>query len=92
MERDSTVNLEILRPLLPDMYLEVRAGQDNPIYNYLQTYYVDFKSIAMNAYTSPETGIRMDASIYDLARDTMQIDTIRAEMHQDSLGLLYSAK
>ena len=42
------------------MYLEVRAGQDNPIYNYLQTYYVDFKSIAMNAYTSPETGIRMD--------------------------------
>ena len=74
------------------MYLEVRAGQDNPIYNYLQTYYVDFKSIAMNAYTSPETGIRMDASIYDLARDTMQIDTIRAEMHQDSLGLLYSAQ
>lgn len=46
----------------------------------------------MNAYTSPETGIRMDASIYDLARDTMQIDTIRAEMHQDSLGLLYSAQ
>ena len=92
LERDSTVNLEILRPLLPDMYLEVRAGQDNPIYNYLQTYYVDFKSIAMNAYTSPETGIRMDASIYDLARDTMQIDTIRAEMHQDSLGLLYSAQ
>ena len=92
MERDSTVNLEILRPLLPDMYLEVRAGQDNPIYNYLQTYYVDFKSIAMNAYTSPETGIRMDASIYDLARDTMQIDTIRAEMHQDSLGLLYNAQ
>ena len=34
----------------------------------------------------------MDASIYDLARDTMQIDTIRAEMHQDSLGLLYSAQ
>ena len=92
LERDSTVNLEILRPLLPDMYLEVRAGQDNPIYNYLQTYYVDFKSIAMNAYTSPETGIRMDASIYDLARDPMQIDTIRAEMHQDSLGLLYSAQ
>lgn len=92
MERDSTVNLNILRPLLPDMYLEVRAGQDNPIYNYLQTYYVDFKSIAMNAYTSPETGIRMDASIYDLARDTMQLDTIRAAISQDSLGLIYSAQ
>lgn len=92
LERDSTVDLEMLRPLLPDMCLEVRAGQDNPIYNYLQAYYVDFKSIAMNAYTSPETGIRMDASIYDLARDTTQIDTIRAEVRQDPLGLVYSAQ
>ncbi|WP_165156488.1 translocation/assembly module TamB domain-containing protein [Parabacteroides sp. ZJ-118] len=92
LERDSSVNLEILRQLLPDMYLEVRAGQDNPIYNYLQTYYVDFKSIAMNAYTSPETGIRMDAFVYELARDTTRIDTLRAEMRQDSLGLRYHAQ
>ena len=37
LERDSTVNLEILRPLLPICTL--RYGQDRtiPIYNYLQT-------------------------------------------------------
>lgn len=92
LEKDSTVHLNSLRPFLPDMYLEVRAGQDNPIYNYLQTYYVDFKSIAMNAYTSPETGFRMDAAVYNLARDTMLLDTLRAEIHQDTLGLIYHAE
>ena len=91
-EQDSTVNLNILRPLLPDVSLEVRAGQDNPIYNYLQNYYVDFHHLALNAYTSPEQGIRVAASICDLARDTMLIDTIRAEMYQDTLGLLYNAE
>lgn len=91
-ERDSTVNLNLLRPLLPDMHLEMRAGQDNPVYNYLQNYYVEFHSLALNAYTSPETGLRMDASLYDLARDTMLIDTIRTEVRQDTLGLLYRAE
>lgn len=92
LEKDSTVQLNSLRPFLPEMYLEVRAGQDNPIYNYLQTYYVDFKNITLNAYTSPDAGFRMDAAIYDLARDTMQLDTIRAEMYQDTLGLIYNAQ
>ena len=92
LERDSTVDLESLRPLLPEMRLEVRAGQDNPIYNYLQTYYIDFKNIALNATTSPDRGVRVDAALTELARDTMQIDTIRAEIFQDSLGLVYSAR
>lgn len=91
-ERDSAVNLNRLRPLLPDMHLEVRAGQDNPIYNYLQNYYVDFNSLALNASLSPEAGFRMDASLFDLARDTLVLDTIRAEVHQDTLGLLYNAE
>ena len=92
LKEDSTANLQVLRPLLPEMDLKVRAGQDNPIYNFLQAYYTDFKSLRFNAYISPESGVKMDAAIYDLARDTMLIDTIRAEIHQDSLGLLYNAE
>lgn len=91
MERDSTVNLEALRPILPDIDLEVRVGQDNPIYNYMQLYYLDFKNISMNAYSSPERGIGMNAEMLELGMDTMQIDTIRAEITQDTLGLIYSA-
>lgn len=92
LERDSAINLDRLRPLLPDMHLEVNAGRDNPIYNYLQTYYIDFKQFALNAYTSPESGLRMDASLYDLARDTLLIDTIHTTLWQDTLGLLYKAE
>lgn len=92
LERDSAINLDRLRPLLPDMHLAVNAGKDNPIYNYLQSYYIEFKRFALNAYTSAESGLRMDASLYDLARDTMLLDTIRAAVWQDSLGLLYNAE
>ena len=92
LERDSTVNLESLRPLLPELSLNVKAGKDNPIYNFLQAYYTEFESLALNAYTSPATGVRMDASLFDLARDTLLVDTIQARVYQDSLGLLYDAR
>lgn len=90
--QDSMVNLNLLRPLLPEMHLKVAAGQDNPIYNYLQNYYIDFEDLTLNAYTSPTDGMRMEASVYQLARDTMLLDTIRAEIYQDTLGLLYNAQ
>ncbi|RHJ92961.1 translocation/assembly module TamB domain-containing protein [Parabacteroides bouchesdurhonensis] len=92
LRRDSTINLAVLRPLLPDVHLEVTAGQDNPIFNYLQNYYVEFNSLTLNAYTSPETGFCMDAGLYGLARDTSQLDTIRATVYQDSLSLIYHAE
>lgn len=92
IERDSTINLSRLRPLLPDMHLAVNAGRDNPIYNYLQSYYIEFKQFSLNAYTTAESGFRMNASLYDLARDTMLLDTIRTTVWQDSLGLLYQAE
>lgn len=92
LERDSAVSLSHVRPLLPDMHLEVNAGRDNPVYSYLQNYYVEFRKFSLNAYTSPEGGVRMDASLYDLARDTMLIDTLRAAIWQEAKGLLYKAE
>lgn len=91
LKQDSTINLNALRPLYPDMHLEVTAGQDNPIYNYLQNYYIQFNDISLNAYTSPATGLRLNAGIYGLARDTFRLDTLRALVWQDSLGLRYRA-
>lgn len=92
LKRDSSINLALLRPLLPEMHLEIKAGQDNPIYNYLQAYYMQFKSLAINAYTSPESGFRMDAGLYGLMRDTTLIDTVKATIRQDSLELIYHAE
>lgn len=89
LKQDSMLNLNALRPLYPDMHLAVTAGRENPIYNYLQGYYIEFNDINLNAYTSPETGLHLTGGIYGLTRDTFKLDTIRALVWQDSLGLRY---
>lgn len=86
---DSTVNVAALRPYLPDMDLRIRAGRDNPIYTVMRRSYINFTSIALDAHTSPERGINLDAGVYALARDTFLIDTVQATIRSDSAGLLY---
>ena len=90
--RDSTVNLQLLRPLLPELLLEVHAGQDNPINNYLLNYYMDFKGLSLMASTSPEQGLQLSAELLEFVQDTLMLDTIRAGITQDTLGLLYQAQ
>lgn len=90
--RDSTVNLQLLRPLLPEMLLEVNAGQDNPINNYLLNYYMDFKGLSLKASTSPDTGIQLSAELLEFIQDTLMLDTIRAGVTQDTIGLRYQAE
>lgn len=91
MERDSTVDVEILRPDLPEMLLTVRGRKDNPLYNVMQYLNVSFAGLDLTAATSPEEGMKLDAGIYTIIRDSMLIDTVRATVRQDTLGLLYTA-
>ena len=69
-----------MRPFWPRMSLNLQAGQDNPIYNYLANYYMDFESFVLQASTSPEAGLRMESLLLDLATDTFVVDTIRASL------------
>jgi len=86
---DSMVNIAALRPSFPDMDLTIKAKRDNPVYNLLRRNYLSYTDVNVHASTSPEEGIRMDASIYAFARDTFLIDTIRAMIRPDSAGLLF---
>ena len=92
LERDSTIDLNLLSPFLPDLSLNVQAGQENPIYRLLQLYNIAFQEISMSLSTSAKNGLRMDAFVSDLMMDTTKIDTIQMVIHQDSLGLTYSAE
>ncbi|MGM9758532.1 MAG: hypothetical protein ACI30I_00265, partial [Parabacteroides sp.] len=65
-ERDTLINLEQLRPLWPRLDLQLRAGQDNPVYNYLANYYVNFKSFALDASASPDGGLQMKSTLLEL--------------------------
>ena len=90
LETDSMLDIASLRPILPDMSLSVTAGKDNPIYHFLSPYYIGFTRFSIQAETSPEEGIRMDADIFSLYKDTFLIDTLRASIRPDPEGLLYS--
>jgi len=91
LQRDTTIDIAALRPLFPDMSLSVTAGRDNPVYNLLRRSYISFTGINIQAETSPEEGILLDAGIFALARDTFLIDTVRATIRPDSAGVLFSA-
>lgn len=92
MEEDSTINVEKLRPDLPEMLLTVQARKDNPVYNILQHFFnLSFTGLDMTASTSPEDGMRLDAGVYTIIRDSMLIDTVRVAVRPDSLGLRYNA-
>lgn len=92
LEQDSTINVEVLRPDLPEMLLTVHARRDNPVYNMLQYFLnMSFTGMDMVASTSPEDGFRLDAGVYTIIRDSMLIDTVRMVVRQDTLGLLYNA-
>jgi hypothetical protein len=92
IRQDSSVNIASLRHLLPDMNLTISAGKDNPVYNVLRQYDIDMDAFRLDASSSPQNGLRMDAALYTLFQDTFRIDTIRASIRPDSMGLNYHAE
>lgn len=90
LEEDSTVNLQQLRPLLPEVDLQIAANRDNPIYNYLQLNNIFFDHFELNAATSPEQGINANGFLYAFIKDTLKIDSIQLGVHQDSNKLNYA--
>ena len=90
-KRDSTFDIQELRPFFPDMSLQLSAERDNPIYNYLQTDNIFFEKISLGATISPEDGLKVSGSLFALVKDTFKIDTIGFNVWQDTLGILYNA-
>jgi hypothetical protein len=90
LRTDTAIDLTRLRPLLPDIALNMEAKRDNPIYNYLQEDEIFFSRLALDASLSPENGLQMDASLYDFIMDTTKIDTVQLKIRQDSAALKYA--
>ena len=92
LTEDSVINLNRLRPMLPLMHIQLTAKNDNPIYNFLQIYYMSFKDLQVDAFSSPENGISLDAHMCNFLRDTFLLDTMKLHIAEDTLGqLLYHA-
>ena len=88
--RDTTLNWQALRPFFPELSLHIYAERDNPVGHYLQDYNTFFENFRMDATLSPEKGLKVSSTLVALVSDTLKIDTIRLNIWQDTVAVLYN--
>jgi len=83
-----TIVQDELKHLLPAACLRAKAGNDNPIANYLGTMQgLSFDRLFMDFDTSPEEGINGEAYIYGMRTDSLTLDSIRLDLKHGDDGL-----
>lgn len=83
-----TIVQEELKTLLPAVCLKAKAGNDNPIANYLSMMQgVSLDQLYMDLDTSPEEGINGEAYIYGMRTDSLTLDSIRLDLKHSEEGL-----
>lgn len=85
--QDKWLDQNKLKSLLPNLCVRVKAGTDNPIYNFLSINGFKYDDLFLDVDTSPEEGITGESHIYSLRTDSLQLDTIRLDIMQDTLGV-----
>lgn len=88
---EKKIDQDELRSLMPGSCLRVSAGRDNPLSNYLTVSGIRFNSFLFDVDTSPEKGMNADAHLYSLRKDSLQLDTIRFSVRQDTAAVRLSA-
>ena len=83
-----TVVQDELKALLPAVCLKAQSGNDNPLCNYLSMFGgVSFERFYMDIDTSPEEGLNGEAYLYQLATDSLTIDTLNLDLKHHTDGL-----
>lgn len=81
-----------LKELLPGVSLLVTAGKDNPVSNYLSMSNLGFSKFYLDLDASQQAGLTGDAYLYSLRTDSLQLDTIRFDIDQDTTGVKFKGK
>ena len=88
-----TIDQQALRDFLPKMKLKMQSGRDNPIYEVMKYYGVDYSLIDVDMKTSHEDGIFADAKIYGLNTQGYKLDTVTVSIgsRNDPMQIYYRA-
>lgn len=88
-----TINQQALRDFLPKMTVKMHSGRNNPVYELMKHYGVDYSLIDIDMKTSRENGIFGDATIHGLATQGYKLDTITASISSknDPMEIFYRA-
>lgn len=78
---------ERLKTFLPTLSFYLDAGRDNPLYNIARIKGYSFHSAYINLNTDPRQGMSGDARISALKMGALLLDSIRANIVQDSTGV-----
>jgi len=80
-----SVNLAEIKGLLPNVSLSLKAGDDNPITNFLHyASGVEMEAVDISLSTSSYTGVYADAFVNKFRMDSLELDTIRLYVSQDT--------
>ncbi len=86
---DRHIDLNELKPHLPELCLKLDSGADNPINNFLKMNGFAYNRLFVDVDTSPEEGINGDSYLYALQNDSLCLDTLRFGVRQDSAQLKF---
>lgn len=87
---ERSVSLNEVTSLLPELKMRLTAGEDNPVCNYLRFVSdVQFRDVDVDLSLSPVEGIQADAFVYRLATDSLELDTVRLAIRQDTTAIHY---
>ena len=75
--QERSLNQEELYDMLPNMRIDLDAGNDNILAHVLKDKNIGFSQSAIHLTTAPKTGINGDIAIDSIATDGMLIDTMR---------------
>lgn len=81
-----------VKSLLPTLDVQLRAGTENPLNPLLNKVAgISMKQTDLTLHTSPDTGIRSEGYIHGFRTDSLEFDTIRLTLRQDSASIQYQA-
>lgn len=80
-----------IRPYLPVLDLHFSAGQDNPIYTFIETQGYGYDYIALDLSTNPRDGLSGLLEGTELKKDKLVFDTVYAKLNSSPDGLAMDA-
>ena len=88
---DQKLDQEALKRELPVMDLHLEAGQSNPIGNFLHFNGYTYNKIYVDLHANPTAGVYGTASVGRLSNGGLLLDTIYANLSQDTTGVRMEA-
>ena len=87
---DRKLEIEEVKQQLPDVSVQLKAGEDNPAVNYLN--YISGMSMSkvdISLTTSSLTGVNGEVCVNSFRMDSIDFDTVRLSLLQDTIGINY---